>query len=216
MFSGAGEDPNDGDYPAGGHGPANTSIGPDNVPCLTGMYTGQVPPGYHVHAFLGIYYNGKEIALPDGVGFADPSGDGTFNGVPNWTQYAYNPSNHSQPGCYYEMHTHDPSGVIHIESANAPPGGESDTKYTLGDFFAIWGIQENAMQFGPLSGPVTVYTSGQMARDSSGLVPSTTYTLWSGDPSTIPLYSHEVVWILVGSGNPTGSSLPNVNFYEEY
>ncbi len=219
MFpGGVGEEPNDGDYPNGGHGPVNTSIGPDNVPCLSAMYGGPHPPGYHVHAFVGIYYNGTEAALPDGLGFADPSGDGTFNGISNWTQYAYNPSDHSKPGCYYEMHTHDASGIIHIESATAPSGDQRGTLYTLGDFLAIWGIQVNASQWGPLTGPVSIYTSGQLSRGDTktSTTLSNTYTLWQGDPASIPLYSHEVIWVVVGSGNPTGSSLPNVHFFDTW
>ena len=213
MFpGGAGEEPNDGDYPGGGHGPLNTTIGPDNVPCLSAMYNGPIPPGYHVHAFLGIYYNGREVALPDGLGFADPQADGQFPGTPpGWTQYATH--------CYYEMHTHDASGLIHIETANAPPGGQKDTKYTLGDFLAVWGIQVTPMQFGPLSGAVSVYTSGPAAvggPGTKGEVGSNHYSLYQGDPAQIPLYSHEVIWIVVGPNNPTGSSLPNVLFWDEW
>jgi len=214
MFPGGiGEEKNDGDYPNGGHGPLNSTIGADNVPCLASMYGGQpTGPGIHVHAFVGIYYNGAEVALPDGIGFADPSADGTFFGINNWTEYASH--------CYYQMHTHDASGMIHIEGYTAPAGGAKGSLYTLGDFLAVWGIPLNSMQLGPLNGPVTIYTSGPVARGGYGTnseVGSNTYTVFTGlDPNTIPLYSHEVVWILIGSGNPTGSSLPNVLFFTEY
>ncbi len=217
MFPGGiGEDKNDGDYSNGGHGPVGDTKGPDGVPCKASMNTNGIPPkgtGYHVHAFLGIYYNGTEAALPDGLGFADPSGDGQFPGTPpNWTQYA--------SVCYYEMHTHDASGTIHMESITPPTGFQNGTKYTLGDFLAIWGIPVSPVNFGPLNGPVTVYTSGQFSRGHQCTphcyVTSNTYTMYAGDPSTIPLYSHEVVWVLVGAGNPTGSSLPNVLFFDEW
>jgi hypothetical protein len=214
-----GEEPNDGDYPNGGHGPLNDTKGPDGVPCLAQMYTGQVAPdgpGYHVHAFIGMYLNGKEVALPDGLGFADPLGDGTFNGVPNWTQYATK--------CYYEMHSHDASGTIHIETFTAPPGNQFGTVYTLGDFLAVWGIPVGPSNWGPLNGTVTIYTSGAVARGgpgTGGYVFSNTYSLYcrACDANTIgaiPLYSHEVIWVLVGSGNLEGSALPNVDFFTEW
>ncbi len=218
MFPGGiGEEPNDGDYPNGGHGPVNTTIGADNVPCLTGMYPGApTGPGVHMHAFVGIYYNGKEVALPDGLGFSDPAGDYTYKGIPNWTNY-----NTTSDGCIYEMHTHDASGMIHIESYTAPTGGIKGTKYSLGDFLAEWGIPTSSTNWGPLNGTVTIYTSGPVYRGHQAYTYSNTYSLYCSacDPalvSMIPLYSHEVIWVLVGTGNLTGSSLPNVDFYTEY
>jgi len=217
----------DGNYPAGGHGPLNSSVtGPDGnmVPCLATMDTGpiNVPGGgYHVHAFLGIFLNGQEIALPDGLGMADPLADGTFNGINNWTNFATT--------CFYQTHTHDISGIIHIEApAPAPPGafnGQYGTKYTLGDFLAVWGITYGPTNFGPLNGNVMIYTSGPVARGgppSAGKsVTSNLYTLLCNACSaqsinSIPLYSHEVIWVLVGTGNLTGSSLPNVRFGVEW
>jgi len=228
MFPGgisdpAGHETNDGDYSAGGHGPMNSTIGPDNVPCLGSMYSGPLGAtgGYHVHSFLGIYYNGSEVALPDGLGFADPLGDQTFNtgnvSIPNWTNQAST--------CYYEMHTHDASGTIHQEAfPPSPTGAQFGSAFTLGDFLAVWGIAVSPTNWGPLNGPVTIYTSGQVARGGPKTDPevgSNTYTLYCTlcDPNTVAglrLYSHEVVWVLVGSGNPTGSSLPNVAFYDEW
>lgn len=227
MFpGGVGEDAGDGDYPNGGHGPLTNppqTIGPDNVPCLVSMNTngyvgdGHGGTGYHVHTFLGIFFNGSEVALPDGVGFADPEADGQFPGTPmNWTQYA--------TMCYYETHVHDGSGLIHQESATPPMGDQLGTKYTLGDFLAVWGITISPTNLGPLNGGVTIYTSGQAAFRAGCVagncrVTSNHYTLYMGDPSVIGLYSHEVIWILVdggGKANPRGSSLPNVSYFDKW
>jgi len=224
MFpGGVGKEANDGDYPAGGHGPLNTTIGPDNVPCLASMYSGAVEPkgpGYHVHAFLGIYYNGQEVAVPDGLGIADPGTDGQFNvgqpnqTPPNWTQYAYGPD------CYYQMHTHDASGTVHIESGTAPANGQNGTLYTLGDLLAIWGIPVSATNWGPLNGTVQIYTSGLFSRghqcNPHCYVYSNTYTQYTGDVNALPLYSHEVIWVVVGTGNPIGTKLPNVLFWDAW
>ncbi len=216
FTGGIGKEIGDGDYPDGGQGPVNTTFGPDNVPCLAQMYDGPVPPGYHVHAFLGIYYNGTEIAMPDGVGIADPEGDITYQGIPNWTQYSYDPNNPGKSGCFYQIHTHDPSGTIHIESSNPNSVPLTGTIYTLGDVLALWGIPISSTQFGPFSGQIQVFTSGQIPRFKQGEVGSNTYTLYNGDMRNIALYTHEVIWVLIGTGNPTYAALPNVGFWDEY
>ncbi len=61
---------------------------------------------YHVHAHLAIFVNGQEQTVPANIGI--------------------------EPTCLYWLHTHDASGVIHVE---APQQGD----YTLGQFFDIWG-----------------------------------------------------------------------------
>src|SRR5438552_15906657 len=68
---------------------------------------------YHVHAHLTIYIDVKAVPVAQGVGIAT-------------TQQSVS--------CYYWLHTHDSSGVVHIES----PAGRS---FTLGNFFDIWGGQ---------------------------------------------------------------------------
>lgn len=214
--------PTDGDMTAGspgaqpnggGQGPTGSTV--DGIPCLTSMSN-----DYHVHAFLGIYVNGQEVALPDATGMYQPQpGEATYDGLPNQVEYAT---------CFYEMHTHDASGVIHMEAstptcgpANGAPPCET-SEFTLGNYFDIWGIAVTPTSFGPFQGPVTVYTSPQEYTHNCDpttnecFTYSSTYALYTGDPSAIPLYSHEVVWILVGTGNPTGNQLPNVRWEEEF
>lgn len=213
----------DGDYANGGMGPAGTSFtGPtgDKIPCTYTMYSG--PGQYHIHAFLGIYYNGTQVATPDGLGIAAPDADGTYNGpggpIYNFTNYAYDPNDHSKPGCFYEIHSHDASGVIHVESANPNQVKRTGTIYTMGDVLALWGVKFdiNNGQFGPFTGPIQIYWSGAKpfgGPKGSHVTTSNNYQLYTGDINQIPLYSHQVTWILIGSGNPTGSSLPNVAFW---
>ncbi len=224
FLGGQGAEAGDGDYSDGGQGPVNTYFtGPtgDQIPCLPHMYGG--PYQYHIHAFLGIYYNGKQIAVPDGLGMADPNGDGTWNGpggpIYNFTNYSYDPNDPSKPGCFYEIHSHDASGAIHIEMYN--PNGIKRTAsiFTMGDLLALWGVPYNisAGQFGPYSGPIKIYWSGARpfgGPSGSHTTTSNYYTLYTGNIQDIPLYSHQVTWILIGSGNPTGSWLPNVHFWQ--
>ncbi len=64
---------------------------------------------YHIHAYLQIYIDGANVPLSQGIGIA-----------PGTT-----------PSCLYWLHTHDTSGVIHIESPTT-------RVYTLKQFFDIW------------------------------------------------------------------------------
>jgi hypothetical protein len=64
---------------------------------------------FHIHQHLDIFVNGKHIPVPQFIGIDD----GSF---------------------ITELHTHDASGVMHVESATTKP-------YTLGQFFGVWGVR---------------------------------------------------------------------------
>lgn len=189
----------------------------DGIPCATSM-----PSNYHVHAFVGLYVNGQQIAVPDALGMVNPnvespSTNPATNGYSGITVYAQ---------CFYYLHTHDASGMIHIESPSPTCGAAANyvplctmSLYTLGNFLDIWGISISPTNFGPFNGIVSIYTgplnsSQQCTYGSTSCeTPSNSYTLYTGDPTQIPLYSHTIVWILVGTGNPTGASLPNLVWF---
>jgi hypothetical protein len=67
---------------------------------------------YHVHAHLFIYLDGVGRPVPALIGI--PGGQSGF------------------ASCYYWLHTHDQSGIIHIESPDR-------RTFTLGQFFDVWG-----------------------------------------------------------------------------
>jgi hypothetical protein len=77
------------------------------------------------------------------------------------------------------LHTHDTSGIIHIESAE-------DIPFTLGQFFTEWGQPLTSSQVGRVAVPsgseLRVYLNGQ---------------LLEGDPMKIKLSAHDeiVVWV---------------------
>lgn len=83
-----------------------------------------IPPGgsekFHIHALLHIYVNGVLKPVPADVGIA-PHGIET------------------------SLHTHDDTGVIHMEAAHP-------FKFTLGDFFEVWGVKLGPAQVGGLTG----------------------------------------------------------------
>ena len=118
---------------------------------------------FHIHAHLVMYVDGEQKLVPAGVGIGPPlqqENGVVFGGA-----------------CFSWLHTHDTSGIIHIESP-------VQRTFTLGNFFDIWGQPLSAVQVGPAQGAVTAYLNGQPA---------------VGDPSAIPLDAHNVIQLDVGS-----------------
>lgn len=179
--------PNDSDTKTGGNGQTVDGIG-----CAPSMAENK----YHVHAFLGIMVNGKEIALPDAIGLYLPGAE--VNRSTNTAK------------CYYALHTHDASGLIHIESTSTAPLGSS--VFNLGQFLDVWGMSLTSAGLGPFSGPLHIF----YARTNLGNLNSGTYYQYSGAPRAIALYSHEAIWIEVGSTYVPGSQLPKIRFYTQY
>lgn len=186
--------PDDGDTSSGGQGQTV-----DSITCASTMYT-----TYHVHAFLGIIVNGRQLALPDGIGMVQPGADITYEGIPNWTEYASK--------CYYYTHTHDASGVMHLESPKSMP--PTSSLFTLGNFLDVWGIKVSSSGVGPYGGTVKTYLAQVPFKTES--VPNTDYVLYSGDPNAIPLYSHTCIWLEVGPNYVDPSKLPTLNWWDEY
>lgn len=92
-------------------------------PCLGQEYT-----SLHVHPWLRIWIstgNGiTNVTIPAAVGILSPGFTTTSNG-----DQAV-----SSGSCFEPMHTHDSSGIIHIESSS------TSSQYTLGNFFEIWKV----------------------------------------------------------------------------
>jgi hypothetical protein len=118
---------------------------------------------FHIHAHLAIYVDGAERLLAAGIGIGPPLQlyQGAVVGG----------------SCFSWLHTHDQSGVIHIESPVT-------RTFTLGNFFDLWGQPLSASAVGPAQGAVTVYQNGQA---------------FAGDPATVPLDAHAVIQLDVGT-----------------
>lgn len=128
---------------------------------------------YHIHAHLAVFVNGAQRTIPYGIGI--PGGTAT----PEAAGGPYVGSG----TCFYWLHSHDQSGVIHIESP-------VQKYYTLGDYFAIWGQPLAAGQVGPAKGTLTVYVNGSR---------------YTGDPASITLTAHKLIQIDVGQDVPPQS-----------
>jgi len=109
---------------------------------------------YHRHALVSIYRNGTRLALPTSIGRA---------------------------ACHYELHTHDGSGVVHIEA-------DSPKTFTLGQFFALWGQPLGATAVAGLPGMPAYY-----------VVDNEKIRHFTGDPGTITLDPHREVLIVTGT-----------------
>jgi hypothetical protein len=138
-----------------------------NIKCQAGE---QVAVHYHAH--LTILYKGTPVTVPHGIGIPGAQLD------PNsQTPYV------ATGTCFYWLHTHDDSGVIHIEA----PQSDANRQFTLGNFFAIWGQ--------PLStGKVATLKVGK-GEQMKVWVDGKPY---SGDPSRVVLKAHQQVVIEIG------------------
>jgi hypothetical protein len=140
-----------GDSSAGGQG--QTVQG---VPCDTSM------PVQHIHAHLTFIANGVQRAIPLAIGVKD-----AFT-VQNFVVAA---------GCFYWLHTHDATGIIHVEAPVT-------TTFNLGQFFAIWGQPLSRSNIGGFSGTVTAYVDS---------------TKYDGDLGAVDFQAHKQITLIVGT-----------------
>jgi hypothetical protein len=122
----------------------------DGIPCNVNEQL-----TYHVHAHLLLLVNGKSAPLPALIGI---------------------PLKGNSAACFYFLHTHDTTGVIHIEAPKP-------RIFTLGQFFDIWGQPLSRSRASSLTGPLHVFV-GQKP--------------FTGSPRNIRLRAHELITIESG------------------
>ncbi|HZQ72267.1 MAG TPA: hypothetical protein VFB08_05080 [Burkholderiales bacterium] len=116
----------------------------------------------HYHAHLALFYRGEQIAIPYGIGIVKPFRvERGFVGAGSG---------------YYWLHTHDATGIIHIEAPE-------ERDFTLGNFFDIWGRALSPANVAGLKGKLRVYVDGKP---------------FAGDPRAIVLKPHEQITLEVG------------------
>ena len=131
---------------------------------------------YHVHAHLDVFVNGRQARVPPGIGidvadpavhrFPEPDGTVGYGGISP-------PCKHP---CISPLHTHDPDGILHTESARAHPN-------RLGQFFTEWAVRLNRTCIGGYCRHVRFYVDGKPYR---------------GDPRAITLTNLKDIVITVG------------------
>jgi hypothetical protein len=114
----------------------------------------------HIHTHLDVIVNGKKVSVPANLGISQAG-----------NQLA-------------ELHTHDDTGVLHIESPS------KTKKFTLGEVFSEWNVRLTATQIGGLKADpthtLTAYVDGKAQ---------------PGDPATIQLTAHREVALVYGAKN---------------
>lgn len=112
----------------------------------------------HIHAHLDVYVDSRRVAVPAGIGVAVAA------------------------GFISPLHTHDDSGVIHVESPEV-------RRFTLGEFFGVWGVRLTPRCLGGYCANgngkrVLVFVDGRRV---------------SGDPRRVVLIDHEEIVVAYGS-----------------
>jgi len=132
---------------------------------------------FHVHAHLDVFVDGQPVVVPAGIGIGgDPNAKvGTQNGQ----QVAGLVATCSKP-CISPLHTHDESGVLHVEN-------DKERQINLGQLFTEWGVRFNATCVGgdcAPDKPYTAYVNGQQ---------------FNGDAATIVLKDLEEIAVVIGT-----------------
>ena len=117
-------------------------------------------PGHH-HAHLSLFVNGQQIAVPRGIGMFQP----------DHNNFIYHET------CLYILHTHDDTGIIHME----PTSGQGYFK--LGNVFDLWGEPLTTSNVAGYTGQQTIIVDGQN---------------YIGDPRVIVLAPYMQITIEVG------------------
>ncbi len=87
----------------------------------------------HVHPWLQINMTGQSVTIPTAIGIQNPI---IQNGIAVGGT------------CFEPLHTHDSSGIVHIESPDV------NTQYTLGEFFRVWNATYQTTTFNGAARPV--------------------------------------------------------------
>jgi hypothetical protein len=123
---------------------------------------------FHIHSHLDIFINDEKSTIPSDIGI-----------IPNT--------------CLYWLHTHEDSGVIHIESPE-------NRTFTLGQFFHIWGERlSNNQIFDNMvedNKTLSVYINGKKVSDGTeyGQIPLGKYDeiaiVYEKPPESVPSRYH--------------------------
>ena len=114
---------------------------------------------YHAHALLSIFVRGEQVTVPPEIGI-DRAG-----------------------GLISPIHTHDDTGVVHLEADEPYP-------FTLEQVFAIWGQSMSSSQLGPertgAGEQVHVYVNGEPAAPDTQISDRDNIVVAVGQPETFP------------------------------
>ncbi|SEM42664.1 hypothetical protein [Streptacidiphilus jiangxiensis] len=126
---------------------------------------------YHIHSHLQVYVDGKLMTIPYGLGIEPPY---QLQQAQDGTPFVGGGSK------FYFLHTHDESGIIHVESP-------SQQTYNLGNLFDLWGQPLTSTDIAGHQGQLTIFVDGKP---------------YTGDPRAIVFKNLEKIQIDVGTAVP--------------
>jgi hypothetical protein len=145
----------------------------------------------HTHVHLDVFVDGERVEVPSGIGIDIEVSGVSHELSADGTAHEYFVSR-CDALCLSDLHTHDPSGIIHTESRMA-----DQEPYTLGQFFTEWGVRLDASCVGEFckggaenndpnaaEASIAVYVNGEQQ---------------TGNPSDIKLVNHVEIAIVIGS-----------------
>jgi hypothetical protein len=193
----------------------------DGIACTASTEPAASTTTYSVHSFVGIYYNGQEYALPQAIGMENPAEPITYP----------HPNDNFEvesEQCEYNVHTHDYTGLVHIEDVNYQQSTSTTSplsyKPTLQTLLDIWGVQLSANGMTVpggtnLNGSTAIYYGTPSATDTGPHgAPVTDSYIQAQSASAVPLAFHTTVWIVIGQmPAPNGKTgLPEVEWRIQY
>lgn len=199
-----------------------TSSAPDGTSAADGTGCQSVTEGtsfpqdkFSQHAFVGFFNNGAWEALPQAIGMVKPVAPTA--GTPSHPSNTYAVENNQ---CEYNVHTHDYSGLVHIEDTGFAQSNTFMPAYaTLQTLFDLWGANLGVTGItagnSAMAGPVSIYVGTPGGKDSQNNDLVSSYALYSGSPADLQLSKHMAVWIVVGTAAPSiggVQGLPQVRF----
>jgi hypothetical protein len=120
----------------------------------------------HIHQHLDLFANGRHVTVPANIGI---DSSGKFLAA---------------------LHTHDNSGIMHVESPVV-------TSFTLGQFFGVWGLRLDARCIG-----------GLCARGAKRLRAWVNGKAVAADPTRIILAEHQEIVLAYGTAAQVPKPLP--------
>jgi hypothetical protein len=127
------------------------------------------PLALHWHAHLDLYVNGSKVTVPADIGFSQQAAA--------------------------SLHTHDDSGVIHMET------NQAGARFTLGEFFDVWGLRLSSSCIGgycdTANDVIRAYVDGKQV---------------TSDPRVIQLKDHEEIVLTYGTAVQVPDPLPTFDW----
>ena len=131
----------------------------------------------HIHQHLDLFVHGEPVAIPANIGINQRAG---------WLS---------------TVHSHDTTGIIHVESP-------FKATFTLGEVFDIWGVRFTSECLGG-------YCTDESESATSTLQVYVNGELFTGDPRILALGERQEIAIIFGTATETPAIIPSTYTFPE-